>query len=187
MPDEQISDLLRQLEDADSAVLDRLMPLVYDELKRLARIHLQRERRHGPLSTTDLVHETFLRLTNVGEISLRDRAHYFALASRIMRQILVDHARRRLTAERHAGVVSLTFGGERRERTVSGEELISLDIALNKLALRNQRQTMVVELTVFAGLTQEETAAILGVSVPTIKRDWRFARAWLSHEIGPAA
>jgi len=187
MQGEQISDLLRELEGADHHVLDRLIPLVYDELRRLAHIHLQRERRDHPLSTTDLVHETFLRLTDVGEIGLKDRSHYFAIASRAMRRILVDNARRRLTAERHAGVADLSFGKGGAGRVVSGEDLIDLDVALSKLANKSARQSTVVELTVFGGLTQEEIAALLGVSVPTIKRDWRFARAWLSDEIGATA
>jgi RNA polymerase sigma factor (TIGR02999 family) len=179
---QMVTQLLLNWNQGDQAALDKLMPIVYDELRRLARHYLGRERGDHTLQASALVHEAYLRLVDQS-VSWQNRAHFFGIAARLMRQILVDHARRRQFAKRGGGQlrVSLTKAGN-----VSYEQspdFVALDEALTELAGLDAQQSQIVELRYFGGLTIEETAEVLGVSTDTVKRKWNVARAWLRQEL----
>lgn len=175
---DDVTALLRDWNRGDRHALERLMPLVSGELRRLARVHLRRERRDHTLQPTALVNEAYLRLVNVDRMQWRDRTHFFAFASRVMRRILVDHARAHRAAKRAGWRVPLTDDVSPAEagRDV---DLIALDQAIDELAAMDARQARLVELRFFAGLTIEETADVLGIGAATVTRDWSTARAWL--------
>lgn len=184
-PDNQdVTGLLLDWSQGDEASLERLMPLVYDELKRVARGHMRKERSDHTLQTTVLVHEAYLRLVDAQRVEWQDRAHFFGIASRLIRQILVDHARTRGAAKRGGGVAPVALdegaviGGER------ATEILALDDALQDLARMDPRQARVVEMRYFGGLTIDETAAVLEISPATVKREWNVASAWLRRELG---
>jgi RNA polymerase sigma-70 factor (ECF subfamily) len=177
---------LIQWSKGDSAALDALVPLVYDELRRLAQLYLSREKPGHTLSSTALVHEAYLRLVKQKDVTWQNRAHFFGVASRMMRRILVDHARRHGYAKRGGGGMTISLD----ETVASAPEreinLVALDDALDTLAKLDERQSRMVELRFFGGLSIEETSEVLGVSAPTVKREWASARAWLYREIrGP--
>jgi len=167
----------------DSAALDALIPLVYSELRRLARYYLQQEKQGHTLSSTALVHEAYLRLVTQKEVTWQNRAHFFGVASQMMRRILVDHARKRASVKR--GGEALTLALDEADPVTQQREidLVALDDALVGLAKMDQRQSRLVELRFFGGLSIEETSEVLGVSAPTVKRDWASARAWLFREL----
>ncbi len=179
-----VTELLLEWRRGDKAALDRLTPLVYDELRRIAHRYMRGERGGHTLETTALVNEAYLRLAGQQRVEWQDRAHFFAVTAQVMRHVLIDHARRRHYAKR---------GGDNAQQVpleeahaMSGEraaELIALDEALEKLAQLDSRKSRVVELRYFGGLSLEETAAVLEVSVMTVRRDWRAARAWLYKEV----
>jgi len=162
--------------------MDRLFPLVYGELRRIAHRQLQGERPGHTLGTTGLVHETYLKLVDQTRIQWRDRGHFFALAARAMRQILVDYARRYRAQRRGGGLrrVSLTDGTAVEDQA---ELLLAVHEALDRLAVMNERLSQVVECRYFAGLTEEETAVALGVTARTVERDWVKAKGWLYQEL----
>jgi RNA polymerase sigma factor (TIGR02999 family) len=181
----EITQLLLQLTLGRREALDRLMPVVYDELRSVAQAQLRRERPGHTLNTTALVHEAYLKLINVREVQWRDRAHFFAMAARLMRRILIDYARARKRDKRGGDVVPVTL---EETLAVSGDradDLVALDDALARLEQISDRQCRVVEFRCFAGLSVEETAEVLETSPATVKRDWAFARAWLNRELGP--
>jgi RNA polymerase sigma factor (TIGR02999 family) len=153
--------------------------VVYADLRRIARARLRREASGHPLQTTALVHEVYLRLVDVHRLSLENRAHFFALAARLMRQILVDHARRRRAAKRSGGETMVTLVEAGSAASPDLVDVIALDDALEELARIEERLSRVVELKFFAGLTIDETATALGVSPATVERDWAIAKAWL--------
>jgi len=178
-----ITQLLTRFRQADREAESRLLPLVYGELRRLARACLVRERSDHTLSPTALVHEAFLRLAEGGQPAWQDRAHFFGVASRLMRQILVDYARRHHAAKRGGS-------GERiplKDALIFSEEkstaLLALDDALGRLAENDERQCRIVEMKFFGGLSVEEMGEVLRVSPRTVKREWTMARAWLHKEI----
>ena len=176
-----VTPLLRAWGEGDDQALARLMPLVYRELHRIARGCMARENPNHTLQATSLVNEAYLRLVDVQQVHWQDRAHFFALCSRAMRRILVDHARSRASLKRGAGQVCL----ELDEGRAGGKpaNLLELDDALNRLAALDPRKSQVVELRFFGGLSEVETAAALGVSAQTVHRDWRMARVWLYREL----
>jgi RNA polymerase sigma factor (TIGR02999 family) len=181
--DQDVTKLLIQWSKGDSDALDALVPLVYDELRRLAQLYLSREKPGHTLSSTALVHEAYLRLVQQKDVTWQNRAHFFGVAARMMRRILVDHARRRGYAKRGGGALTLSLDetiAPAPEREIS---LVALDEALDSLAKLDERQSRMVELRFFGGLTIEETSEVLGVSAPTVKREWASARAWLYREI----
>jgi len=181
----EITQLLLQLTLGRREALDRLMPVVYDELRSVAQAQLRGERPGHTLNTTALVHEAYLKLINVREVQWRDRAHFFAMAARLMRRILIDYARARKRDKRGGDVVPVTL---EESLAVSGDradDLVALDDALARLEQISDRQCRVVEFRCFAGLSVEETAEVLETSPATVKRDWAFARAWLNRELGP--
>jgi len=180
---EALTTLLAAWNGGDVAARDQLLPLVYNELRRRAAKYLRGAEPGQSLQTTSLVHEAYLRMSaeNPG---WKNRAHFFAVASQLMRWILVDHARARLAAKRHATMVTLGDDAESRPR---GLDVISIDDALKELAMADPRQAQIVELRFFGGLTHEEVAANLGMSLRTVKRQWRLARAWLHQRVGQSA
>jgi RNA polymerase sigma factor (TIGR02999 family) len=189
MPSTGNSDVTRLLSDwsnGDRRALDELLPLVYEELRHLANAYLRRERDGHTLQSTALVHEAFLRLVNQHEVQWQGRAHFFGIAAQMIRRILVDHARAQGAAKRGAGAVRLELGEALAVAQQRDLDLIALDDALERLAIMDERQSRIVELRFFAGLSVEDTADVLGISTATVKREWSSARAWLFREVAAA-
>ena len=180
---DDVTALLLRWSGGDEQARDALLPLVYDELRRLARYRLRSERDDHTLNTTALVHEAFLRLVDGRRVQWNDRAHFLAIASRTMRRILIDYANRRRTAKRGGGAVHASFDEARLVPDDRVEALLELDDALSRLEAEHPRPGQAIAHCYFGGLTNEEAAAVLGVSRATIERDLRFARAWLASEL----
>ena len=178
--------LLLAWRDGDAAAFDRLLPLVHDELRRLARAYMAKERAGHTLQPTALVNEAYLRLINVHQIQWQNRAHFIAMAARTMRRILVDSARARGNEKRGGGIEKVPLDDVALELAASATDVLRVDEALQALAAIYPRQHDVVELRFFGGLTVEETAEVLGISPDTVKRDWRFAKLWLVRELSHA-
>jgi RNA polymerase sigma factor (TIGR02999 family) len=181
-----ITDLLQAHARGDRAALEQLLTLVYGELRRLARSRLRRERPGHTLAATELVHEAFVKLLPVERIDWRSRAHFFAIASRAMRNVLVDHAVRRGAVKRGAGAQALALDDADVKTQQPLDDLIALSDALDKLGQLDERQAQVVECRFFGGLSLDETAEALNMSAATVSRDWTFARAWLHNELSTA-
>jgi RNA polymerase sigma-70 factor, ECF subfamily len=179
----EITGLLARFRLGDRDAESRLLPLVYGELRRLASGCLGRERADHTLSPTALVHEAFLRLAEGTQPDWQDRAHFFAVAGRLMRQILVDYARRRRADKRGASFKRTSFDEAFTFSDEKSAELLALDEALDHLAQNDERQSRIVEMKFFAGLSVDEIAEVLKVSPRTVKREWTMARAWLHQEI----
>lgn len=180
-----ITELLQAATQGDNAAAGELAPLVYGELHRLAVSYMRRERSGHTLQPTALVHEAYLRLVAQPGQSFQNRAHFFGIAAHLMRQILVDHARARLAAKRGGDAERIEFDEELVEGPQQPAFLLELDQALARLAELSPRQAQVVEMRYFAGLSEDEIAAVLAVSNRTVKRDWRVARAFLHTELRP--
>lgn len=178
----EVTRLLRAYGDGDRAALDLLMPLVYTQLRRVARARLKDERSR-PLDTTALVHEAYIRLAGADTLSIEDRSHFLSIAARAMRRILIEQARRRSSKKRGGGAPHVTLDSHGASVGARDEDLLALDQALRRLSELNPRQGVVVEYRVFANMTVEETARALAVSPRTVKRDWSSARAWLNREL----
>jgi RNA polymerase sigma factor (TIGR02999 family) len=179
---DDISALLRAWSDGDQSALERLTPIVYDELRRLARRYMKRERPGHSLQTAALVNEAYMRLVDYERMQWQNRAHFFAVSSQLMRRILVDHARRH-NLKRGGGVQHVSLD---EAAVVGGDQdadLVALDNAMDALLRIDPRKVQVVEMRFFGGLSVEETAEVLKVSTITVKRDWRAARAWLYREL----
>jgi RNA polymerase sigma factor (TIGR02999 family) len=182
---QSVTNLLVEWRRGDRAALDRLIPIVYGELRRVASARLSNEGSRS-LQTTALVHEVYLRLVDLDRMTLQNRTHFFAMAARLMREILVDHARRRHALKRGGDVTVLGLEGVDAGVENHVVEVLALDEALTGLACLDERAGRVVELRFFAGLTIAETAEALGVSAPTVERDWTVAKAWLLQRLsGP--
>jgi RNA polymerase sigma factor (TIGR02999 family) len=178
-----VTALLRAWSDGDEGAADALMPLVYGELRRLARFYMSGERRGLTLQPTALVHEAYMRMVDIRRVRWQDRAHFLAVAAHVMRRVLIDLARTRASAKRAGGVQRVAFD----ERLIADKwsvSLLALNDALDALALHDARKSQVVELKFFGGLDVEETAEALHISPRTAMRDWRLARAWLVRELG---
>ena len=178
-----ITDLLHAHAAGDAGALEQLLPRVYGELRRIARLRLRRERADHTLAVTDLVHEAYLKLLPVERVDWRSRAHFFAIASRAMRNVLVDHAVRRGAAKRGAGAAVMTLEDTDAAAEQPLDDLIALSEALGRLERLDPRQAQVVECRFFGGLSLDETAEALSISPATVSRDWTFARAWLHNEL----
>ena len=179
----EVTRLLIRLTDGDGDVLGELLPLVYDELRRLAAGYLRRERPGHTLQPTALVHEAYLRMVDQSQVRWQNRAHFLGVAAQMMRRILVDHARGQRAEKRGGEIQKLSLD---ENIDVSGEraaDLVALDEALERLAEFDPQKARVVELRFFGGLSVEETAEVLGVSAPTVKRQWRMAKAWLYGQV----
>lgn len=184
---ENITQLLNEWSDGDERALDRLTPLVYEELRQQAARYLRRERAGHTMQTTALINEAYLRLIDAKEVRWQGRGHFFAIAANLMRRILVDHARHRNAAKRGGSPIHVTLDRIVASAKQSDVDVLAIDEALTKLAAIDRQQAHIVELRFFSGLSVEETAAALGISPRTVKRDWSVARAWLRREIGEQA
>lgn len=178
-----VTQLLVNWQGGDQQALDQLMPLVYAELRRLARAYLRSERSDHTLQSTALVHEAFLKLVQQRDVHWRNRAHFYGIAAQIIRRILVDHARSHQAGKRGSGGIKLELSDAMAVSKERELDVLQLDSALEKLARIDPRQSRIVELRFFAGLSVEETAEITEVSPATVKREWSFARAWLFREM----
>lgn len=183
-PRDQVTTLLASWSQGNAQAREALLPLVYDELRRLAASYLRRERSDHTLQATALVHEAYLRLVDQKDIHWKDRGHFFAITAQLMRRILVDHARKHLAEKRGSGAAKIPIEDAIVLSKEHPDEMLALDESLNRLAEVDKQQAQIVELRVFAGLGVEETAKLLQVSSATVKRDWCMAKAWLSLEIG---
>lgn len=182
-PPNQITQLLQRWRDGNREALDALLPLVYEELRRLAHRHLRNERAEHTLQSSALVHEAYLRLLGQDFPHWEGRTHFFAIAAQLMRQILVDYARRHRASKRGSGVCMLTLGDVDALPQRKDVDVVALNDALNSLAEIDPRQSHVVELRFFAGLSLQETSEVMGIGTATVQRDWTAARAWLHREI----
>ncbi len=181
---QSVTQLLVEWSHGDQDALERLTPLVYGELRRLARRHLSRERSDHTLQSTALVHEAYLRLVDQRNVQWQNRAHFFGVAAQLIRRILIDHARAKQAGKRGAGACLLSLD-EAIDSPAGGRSLdiVALDDALEQLAKIDPRQSRIVELRFFAGLTVQETAEVLSISTPTVNREWNTAKAWLFREL----
>lgn len=178
-----ITQILQKWSAGDESSLDTLVTLVYQELHRLAHRALAKNSGHNTIQTTALVHEAYLRLSNVKEIDWQNRVHFFAVSANLMRNILVDFARSRLSLKRGGAAAHVELDDELNFSPEKSDDLIMLDEALTKLSELNERQSRIVELKFFGGLTEEEIAQVLEISPATVSRDWKFARIWLYKQI----
>ena len=179
----EITQLLKAWGGGDKAALDELTRLCYEELRRIARQHMRREQPGHSLQASALVNEAFLRLTDWENVEWQNRAHFFAMAARVMRNVLVDFARKRERAKRGADPLMVSLAAAAHVTHERGADLIALDEALDALAALSPRQSKVIELKFFGGLTNEEAAEVLKVAPDTVRRDWRLAQAWLYREL----
>ena len=179
----QITELLAEWRDGNQSALDELYPLVYDELHRLARRYMSRERKDHTLQTTALINEAYVRMVDQKNVNWANRSHFFAISAQIMRRILIDHARRHAYAKRGGGAQQVSLEEVAAIAPEQGREMLRLDEALKTLAERDPRRSQVVELRYFGGLNNEEIAGVLHVSENTVTRDWNMARAWLYQQL----
>lgn len=182
-PPNEITRLLHDWSTGDRQALDALIPLVHDELHRLARGYLARERPGHTLQATALVNEAYLRLVGERDMQWQSRAHFIGVAAQLMRFILVDHCRRKRYQKRGGDAARVTFDENLQVSVERDDELMALDDALKRLAAQDERKSRIAELRYFGGLSVEETAEVLSVSVATVMRDWRLTRAWLQREL----
>lgn len=180
----EVTELLEALRQGDRDAFDRLVPLVYHDLRRIARGHLRRGRRGETLDTTGLVHEAYVKMVDQTRVGFEDRSHFLAVAAVAMRQIIISNARRHLAAKRGGGATPVTLDERRIAVERQADQLVAVDDALKRLADFDPRLGQVVECRFFAGLSEEETAEAMGVSLRTAQRDWMRARAWLREELG---
>jgi RNA polymerase sigma factor (TIGR02999 family) len=185
-PSNQISELLARWTEGEIAAREKLVPLVYEELRRLARHCLAGERPDHTLQSAALVNEAYLRLVGHSSVRWDDRVHFFAVAAQLMRRILVDHARKKDAGKRGGDRVTVTLNEQLAPAKARELDVVALDDALNELSRMNSQHGRIVELRFFAGLSIEETAQAMGISPATVKRDWAVARAWLYRELARA-
>jgi RNA polymerase sigma factor (TIGR02999 family) len=178
-----VTRLLSEMKGGNRSAEERLIPLVYNELHRIASARLRNEAPHHSLQPTALVHEAYLKLTKLREIDWQSRSHFFAVSATLMRRILVDHARANQTKKRGEGGTFISLEDAMVPVPERELEILALNEALNKLTRLDERQSKIVELRFFAGMSEEETGEVLGISARTVKRDWRIAKAWLYAEL----
>lgn len=186
-PQHQITQLLAEWSEGNQSALDELYPLVYEELHRLARRYMSRERKGHTLQTTALINEAYVRLVDQRNVRWANRSHFFAISAQIMRRILIDHARRHAYAKRGGGAKQVSLEEAAIVAPDQASELVRLDEALKILAKMDERRCHVVELRYFGGLSNEEIAGVLKVSENTVTRDWNLARAWLYQQLTGSA
>ena len=180
---EQLTDLLIRSSRGDKQSLDQLLPAVYEELRALAAHYLQRERREHTLQPTALVHEAYMRLIDQHSVDWRNRAQFFGVAAQMMRRILKNHAEARRAEKRGGGAERVTLTSDLNIASRADVDVLAIDQALTRLAELDKRQAEIVELRIFGGLSVAEVSEVLGVSEPTVKRDWSMAKAWLKREL----
>jgi RNA polymerase sigma factor (TIGR02999 family) len=179
-----VTGLLRAWSAGDQAAFEKLAPIVYGELHRIARRYMSRERSDHTLQATALVHEAYLHLVDIHSVGWQDRAHFFAISAQTMRRILIDRARASAAAKRGGSAAHLQLDEIPEVGSWRGSELIALDDALTTLAQMDPRKAKIIELRFFGGLSVDETAEVLKISAQTVMRDWKLARAWLERELG---
>ncbi|MGH9761393.1 MAG: sigma-70 family RNA polymerase sigma factor [Blastocatellia bacterium] len=179
----EVSQLLVDWSNGDKAALDKLFPIVYQELRKLAKHYMRGERAGHTLQTTALVNEAYMRLIDYNRMQWQNRAHFFAVSAQLMRRILIDHARSHLYQKRGGGAIKVSLDEAAGLTEQRASELVAIDLALEELAAMDARKARIVELRFFGGLSVEETAEVLGISTPTVQREWRKARAWLHKTI----
>lgn len=179
----EVTQLLGELKRGNRQAEERLIPLVYSELRRIAASYLRKEAANHSFQPTALVHEAYLRLTRMEEVDWQGRSHFFAVSATVMRRILVDHARANLAGKRGQGWDAVSLNEAIFPAPERAPEIVALDQALEELAKLDERQSKIVELRFFAGMSEEETGNVLGISTRTVKRDWRIAKAWLYKEL----
>jgi RNA polymerase sigma factor (TIGR02999 family) len=179
----EITNLLVAHRDGDREAFEQLVPLVYEDLRRIARRQLARHRVRGTLNTTALVHEAYLKLVDQTRVEVNDRNHFYAIAARAMRQIIIDYARKRTAQKRGGGRTPISLDKVQVGVADQAEMLLAIDTALKKLSSLNERLTRVFECRYFAGLTEQETADALSMSLRTVQRDWMKGKAWLRREL----
>lgn len=184
---QDVTGLLHEWRHGDKSAFDRLMPLVYDEMRRIAHRYMQKERDGHTLQTTALINEAYVRLVGQQKIEWQNRAHFFAVTAEVMRHVLIDHARRLHYAKRGGGAQHVPFDDVDAMSTERAAELVALDEALSEFAKLDPRKSRVVELRYFGGLSLEETADVLEISLMTVRRDWRAAKAWLYRKLNDEA
>jgi RNA polymerase sigma factor (TIGR02999 family) len=184
---EEITQLLINWSHGEKEALDQLVPLVYPELRRLARRHMGRESPEHTLQTSALINEAYLKLVNQQNIPWQNRAHFFAVAAQVMRQILIDHARRHRYAKRGDGAPHVPLDEAAIVRDERAAQFIALDEALNALTALDPRRSRIIELRFFGGLSADEIAEVMQISPSTVQREWRVAKAWLHHTMTTAA
>jgi RNA polymerase sigma factor (TIGR02999 family) len=177
-----ITVLLAEISAGDKQAVNALMPMVYNELKKMAANKLNQEKHAHTLNATALVHEAYLKLVDQNRVTWQNRSHFFAIAARVMRRIIINYANEKLAQKRGGGAEVLTLNEESVGFQAQPEDLLTLDDALNRLERMNERQAKVVEYWLFIGLSHEEIADLLNISLPSVRRDWRLARAWLGKE-----
>ena len=182
-----VTELLNRWREGDSAALEKLLPLVYAELRRIAARELRRERPNHTLQPTALVHEVYLKLVDQHTIEWQNRAQFFGVAAQLIRRILVDHVRNQRAAKRGAGALMVTLDDAAGEPARQDIDVVKLDDSLISLSMKDEQQSRIVEMRFFAGLSIEETAEVLRVSPSTVKRDWAAAKAWLYREMSKGA
>ena len=180
---QNVTQLLIGWSNGDKEALDKLLPLVYNELHRQAAAYLRRERVGHTLQTTALIHEAYVRLVDQKNVHWQNRAHFFGIAAQLMRRILVDHARTKKRVKRGGSIIRVSFSEATIKAAAQDVDIVALDEALERLARIDEQQSRIVELRFFSGLTVEDTAEVLGISAATVKRDWSMAKAWLHREI----
>ena len=180
---EELTRLLNESLDGNKISMDKILPIVYNELKKISSNYLQAENINHTLQTTELVHEVYLKLIGSQKINWESRAHFFGIAARMMREILVDHARKKNSQKRGDGAAKLSLDDSLNISDEFDGQILALDEALKKLERIEERPSKIVELRFFSGLSIEETAALLNISPATAKRDWVYAKAWLYREI----
>ena len=183
LPPQEVTQLLVDWGNGNQAALDRLMPVVYTELRQLAHWYMRRERPDHTMQTTALIHEAYLRLVDQNQVRWQHQAHFFGIAARLMRQILIEHARSHTRAKRGGGVGTISLDEAAIVSQARATELLALDDALERLATIDPRKSRVVELRFFGGLSVEEAAIVLNVAPNTVLRDWRLAKVWLLREV----
>lgn len=179
-----VTRILFEVKKGSREAQDQLIPLVYKELRRIAGAHLRRESPQHTLQPTALVHEAYLRLIDIKQVDWQSRAHFFSIASTAMRRILVDHARANRAGKRGGPEATIFLDESLIPAATRAPEVLALDQVLDKLARIDPRKAKIIEMRFFAGMTEEETGDVLGISVRTVKRDWKFAKAWLFKELG---
>jgi RNA polymerase sigma factor (TIGR02999 family) len=184
-PPQQVTSLLQAWSQGDEAALQQLIPIVYEELRRVAKRQMASERPSHTLQTTALIHEVYVRLVDVPGASIRNRAHFFAMCARLMRNVLVDFARSRQYQKRGGGAVHVALDEALHVPAIGDPDLVAIDEALARLSAFDRRKGQVVELRFFGGLSVEETAIALDISAETVMRDWKLAKSWLLRELDP--
>jgi RNA polymerase sigma factor (TIGR02999 family) len=182
-PTDEVTVLLLEWSNGDKSALEKLIPLVYDELRRMARQYMRRERPGHTLQSAALVNEAYVKLIDCSRVDWQNRAHFFAVAAQLMRRVLIDHARSRNYAKRGGGIRKVSLDEAAVLSNERAAELIAIDTALTNLEALDPRKSRIVELRFFGGLNLEETAEVLGISSPTVQREWRKAKAWLYEEV----